>query len=142
MLLKEGEDSDVESLGGTSSENESPQTEIQQLRGNVATIINCLFEMSILTRKPAPHDMRLGSRHANTTAYELYETRHVRGKYPQANEILVGRLGRAITKRRRNLEYRKLRAAKLRQGVDRDVADTAQGGSDVVSETVVTNYRE
>lgn len=142
MLLKEGEDSDMESLGGTSSENESPQTEIQQLRGNVATIINCLFEMSILTRKPAPHDMRLGSRHANTTAYELYDARHVREKYPQPDEILVGRLGRAITKRRRNLEYRKLRAAKLRQGVDRDVADTAQGGSDVVSETVVTNYRE
>ncbi|KAI4118481.1 MAG: hypothetical protein LQ345_001474 [Seirophora villosa] len=142
VLLKEGEDSDMESLGETSSENESPQTEIQQLRRNVATIINCLFEMSMLTRKPAPHDMRVESRHANTTAYEIYDARHVREKYPQADEILVRRLGRAITKRRRNLEYRKLRAAKLRQGVDRDVADTVQGGSDVLSATVVTSYRE
>ena len=61
-LIENGEDDDVESLDEDSSEDENPKSEAQQLRGSVAILINCLFQMSILIRKPAQHDIRIESK--------------------------------------------------------------------------------
>lgn len=122
-VIREGEDGDedVESLEGSDSENDDPQTEIQQLRGSIATIINCLFQMSMLVRKPAQHDLRTGSKKADVAAFEPYDRNHVADKYPKANEILVSRLGHAITKRRRYLKYRERHSMKLKQGINKVV---------------------
>ncbi|KAL8752172.1 MAG: hypothetical protein Q9184_005821, partial [Pyrenodesmia sp. 2 TL-2023] len=118
-VLAEGEDSDVESIEDSSSEDEAPQTEIQQLRSSVATIINCLFDMSILVRKPAQHDIRIGAKQRDVSA----------------------RLGQAITRRRKYLMYRKRHADKLRQGIDHRIQDTLPGQSDILSETMATDVR-
>lgn len=145
VVLAEGEDSDVESLGDSSSEGDSAQTEIQQLRRNVATIINCLFEMSILVRRPAQHDVRMGSRDADLASYEWADIRHVRDKFPKADEEIVSHLGRAITRRRRYLKYRERHAAKLKQGIDKEggdnINDLEHNQSEVLSETVATNFQ-
>ncbi|KAI4124007.1 MAG: hypothetical protein LQ338_005031 [Usnochroma carphineum] len=140
-VLEEGEDQDVESIEDSSSEDEAPQTEIQQLRRNVATIINCLFEMSILVRKPAQHDIRVGSRQADVAAYGWADIRHVRDKFPNVDEMLVVRLGQAITRRRKYLKYRERHAAKLRQGINDGIQDPPRGGSEILSETVATDAR-
>ncbi|KAL8829824.1 MAG: hypothetical protein Q9170_006004 [Blastenia crenularia] len=136
------DDDDVESLQGSSSEDEEPQSEIQQLQGSVATIINCLFQMSMLVRKPAQHDLRIASRKADVAHFEQFDHNHVRDKYPGADDMIVSRLGRAITRRRMYLKYRERHAMKLKQGIN-----TAVGAKDnatsagALSETVVTDVQ-
>lgn len=143
-VINEGEDEDVESLGGSSSENEGSETEIQQLRRSVATIIDCLFQMSMLLRKPARHDLRVGSKTTDVAAFEPFDYGHVRDKYPRANEALVARLSQAITRRRRHLKYRERHAMKLKQGINK-VLNASKGsdeiGTEVLSETVATDFR-
>ncbi|KAL9028036.1 MAG: hypothetical protein Q9196_003530 [Gyalolechia fulgens] len=133
------DDDDVESLQGSSSEDEEPQSEMQQLQRSVATIINCLFQMSMLVRKPAQHDRRVASDKADVAHFELYDHNHVRDKFPRADDMIVSRLSRAMTRRRKYLKYRERHAMKLRQGINtaEGVKDTATSAG-ALSETVVT----
>ncbi|KAL8926545.1 MAG: hypothetical protein Q9208_002872 [Pyrenodesmia sp. 3 TL-2023] len=142
LVLAEGEDPDVESFEDSLSENEEPQTELEQLRETVANIINCLFRMSILVRKPAQHDIRIGAKQIDVSGYEWADLRHVKDKFPVVDDRLAARLGRAITRRRKYLMYRKRHADKLRQGIDHDTQpETFPTGSDILSETVATDVR-
>ena len=136
----DGDDEDVESLQGSSSEDEEPQSETQQLQRSVATIINCLFQMSMLVRKPAQHDLRIASRKADVAHFEHFDHNHVRDKYPGADDLIVSRLGRAITRRRMYLKYRERHAMKLKQGINTAVGvkDNATSAG-ALSETVVTD---
>jgi len=141
-VIAEGEYEDVESLGGSSSEDEESHTEIQQIRKSVATIINCLFQMSILVRKPAQHDLLVGSRKADVAAFEPFDCSHVLNKFPKADKELVSCLGHAMTRRRQYLKYRERHAMKLKQGIDK-VINVSHGedgtATEVLSETVATN---
>ncbi|KAL8733474.1 MAG: hypothetical protein Q9166_002100 [cf. Caloplaca sp. 2 TL-2023] len=137
------EDDDVESLEGSSSEDEDSQTEIQQLQRSVITIVNCLFQMSMLVRKPAQHDLHVGSKKADVAFFGPHDYRHVRDKYPKAEEFVVSRLGHAITRRRMYLKYRERHAMKLKQGINgitREVAHNDDATrTDLLSETVATD---
>lgn len=141
LVIAEGEEEDVESLGGSSSEDEDSQTEIQQIRKSVATIINCLFQMSILVRKPAPHDLLVKSRKADVAHFEPFDQSHVLNKFPKADRRLVSRLGRAVTRRRQYLKYREIHAMKLKQGIN-NVTNVSQGDEGIVlSQTVATDLQ-
>ena len=133
-IVAECDDEDIESLNESEWGDERPQTEIQQLRGSVATTINCLFEMSMLVRKPAQRDHRMGSEQADVAYYEAFDLSHVRDKFPAADERLVARLGQANTRRRQYLRYRENHAIKLRQGLD--PGTIGQGDSEDISESV------
>jgi hypothetical protein len=100
---------------------------------------NCLFQMSILVRKPAQHDLLVGSRKADVTAFEPFDYSHVLDKFPKADKKLVSRLGHAITRRRQYLKYRERHAMKLRQGIDK-VTNVSRGDErTALSETVATD---
>ena len=136
-----GEDQDVESLGGDSSEDEESGTEIQQLGRSVATVINCLFQMSILVRKPAQHDLQIGSKKIDVAVFAPFDYRHVRDKFPKADEALVTRLSHAMTRRRKYLKYRDKHAAKLKQGLDRAIQGNDGDVTEVLSATVATDIQ-
>ncbi|KAL8957876.1 MAG: hypothetical protein Q9193_004961 [Seirophora villosa] len=142
-VLTEGENSDVESIIGSDSGDEETLSESQQLRSRVASLISCLFEISILVRKPRRHDVRIESKNIDVTDYEWADLRHVRDKFPRADDKITARLCQAITQRRKYLRYRERHAAKLRQGIDFDVELTGQPSrSEVLSETVATNFTD
>ena len=113
-VLTEGEDSDVESINGSDSGNEESQSELQQLRSNVASLIRCLFEISVLVRKPARHDVWIRSKDTDLAAYKWADLRHVKNKFPKADDEIISLLDHAITYRRKYLKYRERHAAKLR----------------------------
>ena len=130
---------------------EEAKTEIQELQEGLATIIDCLFQMSMLVRKPTQHDLRLGSKDAEVAAFEQNDYNYVRGKYPRADDALVKRLSNAITLRRKYLVYRERHAMKLRQGVENlglvahDLQDVQEGGivteETEISDTVATDFQ-
>lgn len=153
-VLVDDEKSDDEEAADCPLDEEDPKTEIQELRESLATNINCLFQMSMLVRKPAQHDVYLGSRYADVAAFEPFDYNHVRDKFPNADEALVKRLGKAITRRRKYLKYRERHATKLRQGISEvdpkacDVNDTQEGETvensmgSILSDTMATEFEQ
>ncbi len=147
VLAEDGESDDnddgVADANDVIGEDE-PKTEIQELQESLATIINCLFQMSMLVRKPAQHDVHLGSNSADVAAFEPFDYNHVRDKYPRADDTLVKRLSNAITRRRNYLRYRERHAIKLRQGIEN--AEVHEGETvkesiaSILSDTVATEF--
>ena len=155
VLADAGEEShDEEAAEIDASDEEDRKTEIQELQEILANYINCLFQMSMLVRKPAQHDLYLGSERADVAAFEPFDYNHVREKFPKANDALVKRLGYAITRRRKYLKYRERHAAKLRQGIsnvqlgvgdDCDVQEhrtVVPGTASNLSDTVATEFEQ
>ena len=152
-VLADDEDSDDKEIIGVSLDEEDPKTEIEELQQSVATNINCLFQMSMLVRKPAQHDVYLGSKRADVAAFEPFDYNHVREKYPEADDALVKRLGNAITRRRQYLKYRERHAAKLKQGISNvdpgghDISNVHESGTinldtkSILSDTIATDFQ-
>ena len=65
ILDELSEDETGASEGGhlsTVSPGDESTTELQQLHEEIVNIIDCLYQLSMLIRKPAQHDMLVGSR--------------------------------------------------------------------------------
>lgn len=97
--------------------NEDYTSELQQLYDEVVNIVDCLYKMSMLIRRPAQHDLLTGSYRSDVAGYEPFDREHVRSKYHEADDMTVQRLGRAITHRRKYLKYRECHHAKLGEGI-------------------------
>ena len=144
-ILNEDSDNDQENSSETDDDSiEHDSTSImKEIQGRVAAIIKSLFQMSMLVRKPAQHDFRLGASRAEVEAYHPFDTRHIRDKFPTANEALVSRLAAATIQRRMYLKYRERHAAKLKQdnanvmGVAQEAS--AKKSTTVLSDTVATD---
>ena len=141
-------DSDKEIASDEESDDEDSLTEMQELQKTIASIIKSLFLMSMLVRKPAQHDLRIGSSRSEVVAFQPFDYSHVRDKYPRASEALISRLGSAITRRRMYLKYRERHAAKLKQGIANVVSDATGLQNDgtanvtVLSDTVATSAQD
>lgn len=61
----------------------------------------------MVIQKPAPHDRFINSGRFDQSFRQPWDEQHVRDKYPDAPEWLPERLGKAISRRRQFLEYRK-----------------------------------
>ena len=154
VLADDEESDDGAAVKDDAMNVEDRKTEIQELQESLATNVNCLFQMSMLVRKPAQHDFHLGSRGADVAAFEPFDYNHVKEKYPTADDALVKRLGYAITRRRKYLKYRERHAAKLRQGIsnanlgagdDDDLQEheaMGQGTGSMLSSTIVTEHEQ
>ncbi|OAL44535.1 hypothetical protein IQ07DRAFT_521615, partial [Pyrenochaeta sp. DS3sAY3a] len=94
---------------------EETTTELEQLASNIAEINTCLMRLSMAIRNPAPHDQFINSTKIFVAHFETFDIDHVRGKYPNAKEYLVDRLGKAISRRRQYLRYREEHRKKLEQ---------------------------
>ena len=121
-------------------------TELEQIYNGLVEVIGSLFQMSMLIRRPAHHDRLLGTKKEDSVTFEPYDRQHVLEKYPRANNIIVDRLGSAISRRRADLKYRERHHAKLSQGINRIHAAETQEPHDrestIFSETVATEYQE
>lgn len=143
-VLEEGmeDDPDVTSDDEDGEYSLGMRPEMEQMQESVGTIINCLFQMSMLVRKPAQHDLRVGSTRSDVAVFEPFDYGHVRNKFPDADQSLVARLGSAITRRRMYLKYRERHAAKLKQGMTK-VANTGEvvdgDTATLLSDTVATS---
>jgi len=129
---------------------EDPTTELAQLASNMAEINSCLMRLSLAIRNPAPHDQFKESAQIDVTHYETFDVDHVRGKFPEAEEFLVHRLGKAISRRRQYLRYREEHRKKLEQGlkpqpilqelvVSQQIPPTITAPSDKIESTVASS---
>ena len=120
---------------------EESTTELQQLHEEVINIIDCLYQLSMLIRKPAEHDMLVGSRMGDMTQFEFYDKEHVRNLHPRTEEQIGQRLGSAITRRRKYLFYRERHHKKLEKGIEEVQGIRRATTGSVISETIATDFQ-
>ena len=116
-------------------------TELQQLHEEVVTIIDCLYQLSMLIRKPAKHDLFVGSRMSDKAEFETYDKWHVRSRHPRAEEQISQRMGRAITRRRKYLCYRERHHRKLEKGIEEVQGIQRATTESVMLETIATDFK-
>ncbi|KAF3397311.1 hypothetical protein DPV78_007972 [Talaromyces pinophilus] len=109
-------------------------TEVQQLYQSITDAINSLFQISIAIRSPADHDRLLNTRVKDNSFFELWARQHVSRKYPDADDTLISRLGKAMARQKAVLKYRERHRAKLGKGLSGNIETT----STKLSETVAT----
>jgi hypothetical protein len=89
-----------------------------------------LMRLSLSARNPAPHDQFTQSTRITMDHFEAFDVSHVKTKFPSAEDFLVVRLGKAITRRRQYLRYRRKNRRTLNQDSNaawpEENADTAQ----------------
>jgi hypothetical protein len=100
------EDSDLETDEG---EAFSFANELAEVASHISTTVTCLLRLSMAISHPAPHDRFMKSGNIDTTPYEPFDIAHVRSKFPSAEQFLIERLGKAISRRRLYLKYRERR---------------------------------
>ena len=118
------------------------ESEVHQLYWVVCSIINDLFQMAMLVRNPSQHSRLTEEQPTDINYFEPFDVAHVRDKFPHANEVLVHRLGVALTRRRKYLKYQERHHAKLSRGLvdsrDEDVEDDSVSD---LSETVAATLK-
>lgn len=122
---------DIEIEDGDES---TSMTEVQQLYQSIADTINSLFQISMAIRSPADHDRLLNIRVKDNSFFEPWARQHVSQKYPDADDALISRLGKAMARQKAILKYRERHRAKLGKGLFGNI-ETA---STKLSETVAT----
>ena len=131
---------DVDHNVDDEASSEEDETESEQLYANVVSIISCLFQMSMLVRRPARHNFLTEEQPSDISAFEPFDINHVKDKYPRTPEGLAERLGQAMTQRRKQLKYRERHHAKLSQGLDAMSENHAQEKESILSETDATYF--
>ncbi|KAL9034726.1 MAG: hypothetical protein Q9214_006912 [Letrouitia sp. 1 TL-2023] len=117
--------------------DEPSLTEIQQLYEEVVTIVKCLYQMSMLIRNPARHNLLAESVPDDGLTSDHWDRQHVSNKFPRADNTVIEHLGRGNTRRRRYLKYRERHSAKLSRGLEHDPGTEAH----TVSSTMATDYK-
>jgi hypothetical protein len=81
-------------------------------------IILCLLRFSMTLRNPARHDQIKESASTSTQFYNKWDIDHVQNKFPDAQDYLHERLGKAVSRHRQYFKYRKEHHSKLVEGLD------------------------
>ncbi|KAL8822915.1 MAG: hypothetical protein Q9191_006358 [Dirinaria sp. TL-2023a] len=92
------------------------QAQLELLQESFAEIINRLFQVSMLIRKPMQDDFLICANSIDITAFEQSDLEHVRDRFPKAEEILMQRLGKNLARRRKYLKYGKRTLPKSSKG--------------------------
>lgn len=127
---------------GPARTNGAPETELQQLHRSTVGIIRCLLQLTMVIRNPAQHSLLTDTQSPDIAAFEPFDVDHVRNKYPAASEILVHRLGLALTRRRKLLRYRERHHAKLSRVIELDKSLEAGENTSVLSGTLATDFQD
>ena len=120
---------------------EDSTTELQQLHEDVINIVDCLYQLSMLIRRPAEHDMIVGSHMGDMAQFEFYDKEHVRNFHPNTVKEIYQRLGSAITRRRKYLLYRERHHKKLEKGIEEVQGIQLATTGSVTSETIATDFQ-
>ena len=88
-------------------DNIDAYTELEQLSSYVKNSISCLLRIWLLIQKPGPHARFISTGRFDVSVHQRWDEGHVREKFKNIPEWLIVRLGKANTRRRQFLEYRK-----------------------------------
>ncbi|KAH7393523.1 hypothetical protein BKA64DRAFT_89804 [Cadophora sp. MPI-SDFR-AT-0126] len=90
-------------IGVTNLNHKTP--EMTQLSQGIRSLVGHLYKLSMLIRRPMPHDRLTKCNSIDVSHYEPFDSGHILDCFPTLNEILRLRLGHAMKRRRQYLIY-------------------------------------
>lgn len=98
----------------------SPENaELKQVLSQMEDVLDCLMRLAITIRNPAPYD-QYKSRAGVFPYPNEWDISHVLQKFPGIDPVISGRLGKALTQRRRYFNYREEHHLRLQEGLNSD----------------------
>ncbi|KAI0546405.1 hypothetical protein F4679DRAFT_412595 [Xylaria curta] len=92
-------------------------SELDQLTEEITDAVGNLLRLSMSLRNPAPHDRFMSTEYAKVHYFEANDRAHVDAKFPNMSEVLITRLGQALSQRRQYFRYRESHHEKLAHGL-------------------------
>lgn len=93
---------------GDASKPEAGGGELEEYFGEISDTISELYRLSTTIQNPARRDRLERCSSINVSQYEHWDFQHISNKFPNAEQYLWQRLGKANTKRRQILKYHEL----------------------------------
>ena len=131
--LDELESDAVTDNPGEEIDKADPESDLEQICQSIVTCVDCLFQMSIIVRRPARHDFLHSPLPAEVLSIQGWYEGYIRDKFPKAEKKIADRLAFAMMRRKHFLYYRERHRAKLANGLDDQ--------DDSLSQTVASEER-
>ena len=133
---------DTEPDDAHSNSDSDSTTMLQELYTSIDSYITDLLKVSIIIRNSTNHErvMQLDSDTIAETA--PFFIQHVREKFPVCDLVICERLGRAIARRRAEIEYRRKQSEKRKRGLARFLDEQDHGEEKSQTPTKFTDYAE
>jgi hypothetical protein len=80
-------------------------SEMAQLCQGLKDLVGHLYKISMMIRRPIPHDRFTKCQSINVSHYDPFDLTHIQNSFPSVSEILSLRLARAMKRRRQYLIY-------------------------------------
>ena len=87
----------------------------QEAHESLVEKISLLFDISIAVRRPAHHDLLIGTEKNDAEPFKFHFRQHLSQKYPKADDLLVDHVSSAMARQRAVLKYRERNRQKLSQ---------------------------
>ena len=86
--------------------NREPNTEFRSIQREINSIVNYLYEISIIIRSSAPpRNLLRKAAEIDLSYFKTWDVSHVKQKFPEGKSGLVEPLGKANTRRRQLFRY-------------------------------------
>lgn len=95
------------------SYSEEDIIDMEEFVNDIIHIVRCLYEFSVTIRNPAPRDRLVKCSNIEVSHFETSDIGHISNKFPQAQDFLHKRFGKANTRRRQLLAYYRLHHDKI-----------------------------
>jgi hypothetical protein len=128
--------------GAQDEGDRSSASELEEVYSGIQKLLECLFQLSMRIRRPAPRDKILGRRKDDSKTFEAFDRRYLKDKFPKASDVLVDRLTTAISKRRSNLKYFERHHTRLGKGIEVTDNSTGDESATFYSSTIATSFCE
>lgn len=98
-----------------------PDTEVGLSRDAIKDVVNSLYKIATVIRRPLPSDRHTKSMGIDVHHFAEFDQRYVCDKFPSASSEILARLGKGITRRRQLLKYREFHSSRLQFPVNTQV---------------------
>jgi hypothetical protein len=117
-------------------------TELDQISADLTDIVTSLLRLSLIMRGPVLFERFLKSETTDTSHFIAFDKSHVESKYPQAEEFLSDRLGKANSQRRAFFKYRQEHNEKLTQGLKNKLEDNKLEGTGTIASSIPSYLKD
>jgi len=110
---------------------------MEQIFLHLTELITSLYRLSMTIRTSTQKNRYIKSAAIDLSHYVRFDIEHTRHKFPLAQEFIVERLGKAISRRRQFIRYSGKHAAKLAVTIDKQKTESTTTATDLCGNEVV-----
>ena len=108
----------------------------------ISQTVDCLYRISVQLARKSSNTQHAKAEKIDVLSFEPFDREYCQEKFPDADDLILNRMAKAISRRRQLLRYRETHAFKLAQRSNDDENSDAEERKTVLSETTATTFIE